>query len=194
MEFDAIIKLAAGKLLGISPDVLLAGNITDGFSWVNSGRIGWVRAANSGSVVLLLDDRGVQRLNAPDDHSALAALLVRDAGYLPTRLSPTELAEAIRRLGVDPRGFVGSPQFWEQQKAYVRLWCGGDDADLAAKFKAGCAAPELTSDQGGTWQLKFLYFNANGGVEQWLVNGDRERFNAIKTVKFPDRTFVFPYG
>ena len=188
----------ACNLLGTKRTDVWTEDITKSFHWVRKYRLLWVMSRDRRSVVMaLLEGKPPLELTHGSRLANLSTLLKEERGKLSLALKPVDLATAIRRLTVEPPGFVGCPEFLRRPSPPLRAWLQGDVAKQETLFRSHCAAPVFThTAEGGRtkWTLKFSYFNQRGGVEAWTVEAtDDAVLSANSVAAVADGTFVWPF-
>jgi len=165
----------ASQTLDTTAEKLLYGRVESQFPWIKVGGIAWVRNPEfECGMYWIQPDQQPVWLNPPEMRGlpALSILLKSNSGDLPTSLKPIQLAEAIRRLAVEPRGYVAGKEFLEKHQPYMSAWLPEDTPEWRRRFADLCPDPRLKVDKQATWQLEFNYFNPQGGVEKWHAAGD----------------------
>ena len=72
-------------------------------------------------------------------------------------------------------------------------WCGGDRAEQERLRELMTQAPEL-EEHDGSWELRFFYWNPEGGVELWSVSGDASRLlSRYRDHAAPNGSFLWPW-
>ncbi len=133
-------------------------------------------------------------LGGPSGLSNLSTLLIRERSAIPGGLDACELAEAIRRLFVAPRGLVGEPSMLDEMPIPAsEVWCDGDPEEQRRSRGRMCLAPVL-HEHAGAWELRFFFWNPAGGVELWNVAGDASHIVSVREdIAAPDGSFRWPW-
>src|SRR5688572_32237238 len=99
----------AAQTLQVAAENLFLGSIESEFPWLKEGGIAWARTADFRSAIFWVRTDGPEVwLNPPELKGlpGLSFMLTSSVGDLPDGLKPIELAEAVRKLAVEPRGYV----------------------------------------------------------------------------------------
>jgi hypothetical protein len=191
------VQQLAAHTLGVPFDHLLVGRIESEFPWLKTGGILWARTVDFKSVLFWVRDQGPPIwLNPPELKGlpGLSIMLSQNVGDLPGNIKPVELAEAVRKLAVEPRGYVASQEFLKKHTPYLAGWLKEDNQKTRNLFAQQCADPVLDKVEGKPWKLSFAYFNPQGGVEKWVVEGDANHVaSAKKSEGLADGTFRWPF-
>ncbi len=161
-------------LLAPAPGYLRVSEVTAQYPFVRRHRlfVGSNERRQSASVALLSESEPPKALSLTGGAEALSELLVGETGSLPNGLTPEQLAMAVRRLGVDPSGFLGNPDVLKRMIPPSPQFCDGDAAEQQKKRRNFAEPPQVTRHEGGYWTLQFFYWTPLGGVELWNVSGD----------------------
>ena len=193
-----IIGLLAEELQTSERDLLVE-EVTAQYPWVrrHSLYLGSSRSRTGRGATLTVARSGQApplALGGQSGLSALSALLVRERAAIPGGLTAGELAEAIRRLSVAPRGLVGGPETLDESLIPAsESFCDGDKAEQERLRERMCQAPEL-QEHAGSWELRFFFWNPAGGVELWNVAGDASRIVSMrKDCAAPNGSFHWPW-
>ncbi|MGD8451082.1 MAG: hypothetical protein PVJ57_04635 [Phycisphaerae bacterium] len=195
VDSTKLVTEQAAQALGLPAEELIFAGIESAFPWIKFGEIIWARTVDFRPALFwVISGAEPRRLNGGDEFRALSLLLLEQAGPLPMCVSATELAEAIRKLTVEPRGYVGCQAFLDKHTPYLPSWLKRDTPAERAAFAKNCEDPELVvAEDGQTWTLRFFYFNTLGGVEQWEAAGTRDRIQSAKmTTAVRDGVFRYP--
>lgn len=162
------------------------------FPWVKKGRLIWVRKPDFDCVVYWQKpDRSFIVLNGKRKLEDISDLLRANIGRLPGQLFGSELAAALRKLTVEPRGFLADRSFVEKMRPYLSSWA--PSKDLEGVLISECRDAALRPGNNA-WTLEFRYINPRGGIEGWIGHGDTERVTTLDmNTVVPDGTFRFPY-
>jgi hypothetical protein len=185
----------SSKALGVPVSVIHFTAIEDSFAWLKVGEIIWARTEDfKAAVYWVRQGASPKRLNGPDGLQNVSALLTSQPGPLPGCVSTIQLAEAVRKLTVEPRGFVGNRDFLARASQDMESWLIDGAAKDRELFKQHCRDPRLSPGSGDEWILEFYYFNPEGGVESWRVSGDKKRIaTARKSEALANGTFRWPF-
>ena len=188
----------AAQTLQVPAEDLFFGRIESEFPWVKQGGILWARTSDFRSALFWVRPDGPDIwLNPPELKGlpGLSFMLSSNVDDLPDKLKPIELAEAVRKLAVEPRGYVASQEFLKKHKPYLVNWLPQNNAQQQKLFADQCQDPILTKGESEKWKLSFKYFNPQGGVEQWIVEGDARHISSAKESEaLPDKTFYWPFA
>lgn len=195
-EVDSARRIAerSVEILGKPEEELLFAGITREFAWLKFGELIWARTEDFRAAVFWVT-AGAEpvHLNGNDGLPELAKLLLVHTGPLPERIAPVQLAAAIRKLTVEPRGIVACREFLAAERPHLEDWLRADRAPDRELFARHCEDPQLSATSDERWSLGFDYFNPAGGVEHWQVVGDRARIeSARKSVALKAGTFAWP--
>lgn len=193
---SATIRQKSAAILGVPEEKLLYQAIESQFPWIKSGEVIWSRTQSFEAAIFWgVKGQDPVLLNGKDGLASISELIISQAGKLPQSISPVDLAGAVRKLTVEPRGFVGCRQFYDKQLPYLTNWLQKDTTSERDIFLKHAADPVLSNSQEEkTWKLKFFYFNPDGGVEEWDVSGAESLIqNAKKTEALPGKSFRWPY-
>lgn len=163
------------------------------FPWIKRGEVLWVRRVDFEALIYWVRSNQTSTvLNRGNTLDSISSLLRDNVGPLPGTLTAPALAAALRKLTVEPRGYVMTPQFFERVKPNLSDWTRGD-TELALLLQSHSIEPTLRLvDQTG-WQLEFRYINPQGGIELWHASGDRDFVRTLqKSLPVAEGTFRFP--
>lgn len=192
-------KYLAASVWKCSPNDVYIEDVTEYYSWARSHTVMTAIDSERRSLLATFNPDGDPLLfhnlaGIAANLESLNRLLQTEQIKLPTGIPAEQLAEALRNFLVNIGGFVGSQDFWEQQKDSMDIWTSRMPHGGKELFKNHCQNPSIHRHDD-EWRLEFSYFNNQGGVERWRVSGDRQ---AVREAAFettvPDRTFLFPYG
>jgi len=188
------IVLVASRLLAARPEDLWLDDITPSFPWAQRYR--FIRAMSRDrrcAVIGVGESEPALPLTDGSGLARLSAILLVEKGEIPGDLTGPVLAEAVRRLTVDPRGLLASPELLRRKSPPLRAWSRTGRSADEALLRAHCVEPRLTKDAAG-WRLEFNYANHAGGIERWTVTGTRTVIaSGNVTMSVADGTFNWPF-
>ncbi len=209
------VQQLAASALEVPFEHLIVGRIESEFPWLKNGGIVWARTVDFKSALFWVRNEGPPIwLNPPELKGlpGLSVMLTTSVGELPGEVKPIPLAEAVRKLSVEPRGYVASQEFLKKHTPYLSSWLMKDTEAARKQFAAQCSDPILAKLQNtdkpdtpdnakksdkpdaNAWKLTFSYFNPQGGVEKWVVIGDAAHVaSAKKDEALPDGTYRWPF-
>ncbi len=171
-------------------------DLTESYPWLRNAKIYWIIDSKSNSGIVLKDASGsYECLNCPGSESRIGDVIAANLGEVPSEtLSVTKLAQLLMEWYQDPRGYVATPEFLDDQEAVLDSWLMGSEKDHKV-LRASCVSPAYTTMEDSGWVLIFNAINRHGGVEEWTVRGKSERFE-IKSIKIrmlkDNGTFYYP--
>ena len=192
-------SLLAASIWKCPPGDAWSNDVTEGFPWARQHTMVLVIGRNEGALLVAFDPAGDPIVFDPGagiaaNLPALNRMLRAERIRLPHGMAPVELAQAVRGLLAGLAGFVGSPEFWNEQQDSLNLWTAPTPHGGIEIFRNHCQSPRL-DERDGAWTLAFSVFTHQGGVERWHVSGDRESIrDAAYEMDVPDKTFLCPYG
>ena len=188
-----VMQLSSAILDVPLPDIHFT-DISEAFPWLRQGELIWARTLKFKAAVFWAR-QGLEpiQLNGSQPLGILARLLVRQTGGLTKGVSAAELAEAIRCLTVEPRGYVCTPKFRAWIYPYLRFWVRGNNAEDRERLFQLCNGPVLKRSDDEAWSLEFNYLNPKGGVESWSASGDAlEIHQAESSDAVEQGTYLWP--
>lgn len=181
--------------LAPKPGYLRVSEVTSHYPFVRAHRLFVGHNEQKRSLaVAWAEGQGARPLALPDGLPALSELLVAETGPLPDGLPPGDLALAIRRLGVDPRGYLGEPEVLNRPIPPRDTFCNGNRAEQQKQRLLFAQAPDVRRRPDGTWALQFFYWNPRGGVELWdVIGAAASLLGATRSEAAPDGSFRWPF-
>ena len=158
-------------------------DITSGYPWLVNARILWLLDSGSNnSVVIYLGQSGkAVILNQENGFDKIYSLLeTHFSDILHDDVKRIAMLNVVKDWVIEPRGHIGSTEFWMKEKPVLDSWLLGDNKESAV-FKKYCADPNFFFDQmNDSWTISYFVFNPEGGVNLVKVFGTDKPFRINK--------------
>jgi hypothetical protein len=186
-------RFEAAAIFNVAPEMLIVHELTEGLPWVqrhviivagDGERILTFAASESGEFLSFQD---------PNDLTFLNRFFEVESIRFPDGLPAEQFADSIRMLVAGPGGFVGTPRFLESEREDIAAWLRSPVEESQRLFEFHTKPPSLARHDEH-WRLCFFYFNREGAVEQWIVEGNPGAIESVSwRLVLPKWTFRFPY-
>jgi hypothetical protein len=195
---------AAAGYWAISPDTVLVTELTQPkFPWATKHAFFILKNRKLQPLLVVVDEKDVPIVfealadattpgSADNNQKNANQLFIDEKVVLPLGL---DLPWTARTMLAGLGGWVASRAFWNQEKDAMSMWATNRPHDGPRLFEDQCGGPLLTHDGHGLWSYHYRYFNRNGGVESWKLEGDaREIRYAEMEMVLPNGTWFVPYA
>jgi hypothetical protein len=187
-------KETAAHIWNIRGSDVYASDVSAEYAWAREHAFVLVMDSLRRTMLVVLSRKGSRPIVSGTGVDGINALLHDEHISLPYGLSAVQLGQTVHSLLRGPGGFVGTSAFYKEQQNSLAMWISPSPKQGAEIFHRYCEDPQLRL-QGQGWHLNFYFFNVQGGVELWELEGDETHIKQPKeTQVVPNGAFLFPYG
>lgn len=158
-------------------------NLASSYPWLpEEYKLIWVLDTKSSKTLLISispNSKTPTVLELGNNMAPISELLrIRYPSFPNKSIDQLFLVELLKDFLVDPRVYVGSKEFWKEQKPVIDSWLYGS-INSASTFKKYCKDPHFRFSRN-EWEVSFNVFNMQGGVTSLFVSGNIKPFTIDK--------------
>ena len=193
-QMPSSLRHAAEEILGPARGRWWIRDLSQSYSWLKGRELYWLIDGETDSSAILLrvgSDRW-RCLNRPTGLSVISETIRESIGDVPSDQLPIlRLCELLMEWYDDPRGYVCSPAFLQEESEVLSTFEGRESVD---SLRSVCTEPQFVAHDDRTWRLSFNALNKQGGVDRWSIRGRHGDFDIEKIRIHPiSRPFILCY-